>query len=225
MGREDLTGQVFGHLTVIRLAYHGDGARHWECLCDCGEAAIVTTAHLRNRRARCCGCRRRRNREGRVKDLSGQVFGRLRVIRLAYHGNKNRYWECACECGAVTVVSTARLRAGRKRSCGCLRRGRREGGQEDLSGRVFGRLTVLRIGGRCHRRRDGTAGRLYWVCRCACGSQKVVRATTGNLMSGRTTSCGCWRREAAREKASRQFWEHALPLLGENVVFERERLC
>jgi hypothetical protein len=32
-----------------------------------------------------------------------------------------------------------------------------------------------------------------WVCRCDCGAEKIVRA--GNLRSGHTTSCGCFRRE------------------------------
>jgi hypothetical protein len=34
----------------------------------------------------------------------------------------------------------------------------------------------------------------YWLCRCDCGTEKIVSA--GNLRSGHTQSCGCLWREA-----------------------------
>jgi hypothetical protein len=53
----------------------------------------------------------------------------------------------------------------------------------DLTGRQFGRLTV--IGG------PTTAGRrrIMWLCTCVCGNEKMVRAD--HLKSGHTESCGC----------------------------------
>lgn len=61
----------------------------------------------------------------------------------------------------------------------------------DLSGRKFGRLTVLR--------RGGYAGvRIGWLCRCDCG-EEVVKAAN-NLYSGNTKSCGCLRVKTAREQ-------------------------
>lgn len=54
----------------------------------------------------------------------------------------------------------------------------------DISGRVFGRLTVLSLSGT--RKRDG---RTMWLCRCECGNQKDV--TGKSLRAGKTTSCGC----------------------------------
>lgn len=53
------------------------------------------------------------------KDLTGQRFGRLTVIRL--HDKLNGYfrWECACDCGTVKIVSGPSLQGG-ARSCGCL---------------------------------------------------------------------------------------------------------
>lgn len=56
-------------------------------------------------------------------DLTGQRFNRLTVLR--YVGN-NRYnqrlWECACDCGNITVTTTHSLRAGIAKSCGCLKK-------------------------------------------------------------------------------------------------------
>lgn len=53
------------------------------------------------------------------KDLTGQRFGRLTVIR--YHDKLNGHfrWECACDCGTVKIVSGHSLKGG-ARSCGCL---------------------------------------------------------------------------------------------------------
>lgn len=54
---------------------------------------------------------------------------------------------------------------------------------EDLSGRRFGRWTVL------ERAHVGTNGRVYWHCRCDCGAE---RATAGvYLRAGESESCGC----------------------------------
>lgn len=51
----------------------------------------------------------------------GDKFGRLTVLGF-YGVNKRRQktWECECECGNVTVVSTTNLVMGYTKSCGCL---------------------------------------------------------------------------------------------------------
>lgn len=55
-----LIGQKFERLTVIKEAprnpQHNKPTRMWECLCDCGKTAIVTTVRLRNGTTRSCGC-------------------------------------------------------------------------------------------------------------------------------------------------------------------------
>lgn len=63
-----------------------------------------------------------------------------------------------------------------------IRMGRRTRHAEDLSGRTFGRLTVLGPTGR-------PSGKAAWLCRCMCGQEVTVRAD--HLKSGHTTSCGC----------------------------------
>ena len=53
------------------------------------------------------------------KQLDGQVFGRLTVVRRAGSSGGRVVWECLCECGvAVEVVSHA-LASGHTKSCGC----------------------------------------------------------------------------------------------------------
>ncbi len=52
----------------------------------------------------------------------------------------------------------------------------------DLTGKTFGRYTVLREAKR-------TTPRRAWVCRCACGKVRTVQM--GTLRSGHSRSCGC----------------------------------
>jgi len=86
-------------------------------------------------------------------------------------------------CGFATVVSSTRLLLPNgTRSCGCLRH-QPSGRLVDLTGRVFGHLTVL------HRDESVSGGKAKWICRCTCGN--TVSVFSDSLRSGRTKSCGC----------------------------------
>jgi hypothetical protein len=55
-----LHGQRFGKLTVLHHAgVTAAGKTLWQCACDCGGSAVVTTGTLRNGRSKSCGCWRR----------------------------------------------------------------------------------------------------------------------------------------------------------------------
>ena len=56
----------------------------------------------------------------------------------------------------------------------------------DLTGRVFGKLTVLSLHGT--RMESGGGSRRLWKCRCECGAESNVAGN--NLTNGHTTSCG-----------------------------------
>lgn len=59
----------------------------------------------------------------KVKDLTGQHFGRLTVISYAGTNKYNRsMWNCVCSCGNRKVVDSNSLQKGATRSCGCLDR-------------------------------------------------------------------------------------------------------
>lgn len=59
-----------------------------------------------------------------------------------------------------------------------------------MTGRVFGRLTVVKRG---PDRVFSGLKRVFWTCRCDCGNSTDVSGTS--LRSGRTTSCGCYLRD------------------------------
>lgn len=62
----------------------------------------------------------------KVKDLTGERFGRLVVIERDFeYAEKHNikplvYWRCKCDCGNYTTVLGTNLSAGKVRSCGCL---------------------------------------------------------------------------------------------------------
>lgn len=58
----------------------------------------------------------------KVKDITGQIYGKLTVIEPAYKGKDGaQKWRCKCECGNETVVDGRNLRSGQTKSCGCLK--------------------------------------------------------------------------------------------------------
>lgn len=55
-------------------------------------------------------------------DLEGKRYGKLMVVkRMANRDKAVTVWECKCDCGNTTIVTSANLRSGRTKSCGCLR--------------------------------------------------------------------------------------------------------
>lgn len=51
-------------------------------------------------------------------DLTGQTFGRLKVIARAPNGVDTQ-WVCLCVCGNTAIATSGALRYGRTVSCGC----------------------------------------------------------------------------------------------------------
>ena len=56
----------------------------------------------------------------RINDMTGQIFGRLVVVKI-HCRNNGIHWLCKCECGGQTIVKTGHLNSGGTRSCGCLK--------------------------------------------------------------------------------------------------------
>lgn len=67
--------------------------------------------------------------------------------------------------------------------------------KNELTGKQFGRLTVIEEAG---RQRYKNAGYVTWRCSCSCGSTATIRSS--HLISGATKSCGCLSREKLASK-------------------------
>lgn len=131
---------------------------------------------------------------GKSIDLTGQRFGRLTVVfRAENKGGKTR-WHCKCDCGKEKDVLAINLVRGLTQSCGCLHK--EELSQRkliDLTGRKFGRLTVLK------RADNSKSNGTKWLCKCDCG--KEIEVLASHLKDGHTKSCGCFSREVASENS------------------------
>lgn len=120
---EDLTGRVFGYLTVLRRAPNKGGRTCWLCRCECGREKEVISRDMKNGKVKSCGCHRHDSHTNWV-DLSGRRFGRLTAIEPTEQRDRRGgiCWKCICDCGNETVAAESDLVRGNSMSCGCLRR-------------------------------------------------------------------------------------------------------
>lgn len=169
-------------------------------------------------------------------DLTGRLFGRLRVLRLAdYAPGKGRVWTCVCACGRTLDIAGHRLTTNRnpRVSCGCAKGENVALGtikrSADLAGQRFGKLVVVERAEAVGKKGCG------WLCACDCGGRRVV--TTSELRDHNVCDCGCTRGQgrrvdlvgqtfghltvvapAAREGRKGRFWECRCAC-GNTVVF------
>lgn len=130
-------------------------------------------------------------------DLSGDRFGRLLVIsevpKEERKNKKYREFVCRCDCGSIVRTRRNNLLSGNSLSCGCLEKDfAHYRAVESLFGKRFGRLVVI------DEADDSKPAHLRLLCQCDCGQIKSISKI--DLVSNRTKSCGCLRREESRKR-------------------------
>lgn len=70
----------------------------------------------------------------------------------------------------------------------------------DLTGQKFGHWTVI-------KRAENIGRYVSWLCRCDCGTERVVQAN--NLKSGKSTSCGCIGLEKMVKRSTKHGFAHS----------------
>lgn len=207
----DKTGQKFNMLTAIeRISnYKGRGKTYYKCLCECGNYHYVSNDNLGKTFS--CGCVNRKSLSQRI-DYTGQKFNHLTVIEMLYNYKHNgTYCRCQCDCGNETIVYMGNVKSGKTKSCGCQEiqsRYGRQNHEKNLIGLRFGHLVVKELTEK--RYANGCVG---WLCECDCGNHMIVRS--GNLLNGKTRSCGC-------NKISK-YEEYVENILNElNIIYKRE---
>lgn len=63
-------------------------------------------------------------KRARSEDLTGRVFGRLKVESLFREGHRGLppLWSCICKCGETKKIRQDGLKSGGTKSCGCFRK-------------------------------------------------------------------------------------------------------
>jgi hypothetical protein len=118
------------------------------------------------------------------QNLSNLKFGRLTVVSegktiISKTNKKYTTWICVCECGKKILAKTIDLTRGGTKSCGCLREHLR---LKIKPKQIFGRLVTEKY-----------LGSSLWECKCVCGTIKNIKSN--RLISGKTKSCGCLKKE------------------------------
>lgn len=118
----DLTGNIYGKLTVLNEVNPKNHKRRYLCECSCGKQKTVYQVNLRSGATTSCGCyNKEANSANKKLELEGQRFGNLTAIeREGIGGHKIYMWRCICDCGETTSVRGDRLIRGTTKSCGCL---------------------------------------------------------------------------------------------------------
>lgn len=171
---EDLTGKRFKHLTVLYRVANKQNRPTWQCQCDCGNFFTTLARSLKDGRSISCGCA---SNEGHIKDHTGEIFGKLTVIKQLPEraSDGTILWECKCDCGNTTIVRASNLK--KTKSCGKCFCGK------DLSNQRFGKLVTIKYD------HTSSSKKSIWKCQCDCGS--IVYVSSADLIAGKTQSCGC----------------------------------
>lgn len=133
-----------------------------------------------------------------MDDNIGQKFNHLTILDIEYKkmsGHKRKYYICQCDCGNVVSIRADHILNNHTTSCGCYKKSLTsqlgKSKLKDLTGKTFGKLTVL------YQDKYSNTNRVKWVCQCECGNQISVFGT--NLVRLHTTSCGCSNRSIGEE--------------------------
>lgn len=177
-------GDIKGPYTIIG---YSDKKGWITCKCNiCGSIHDVTSSNVAKNKI-CKDCKSSYFTKAR-QNLVGRTFGRLTVIEPTFDKKGRSAWLCMCDCGNYTITTTGHLNSGHTQSCGCYMRDRTsEANSHDLTGQVFGKLTVIE---KTEGHTTSGGNRLTeYICKCSCGNYLPVLAT--NLVNKNTRSCGC----------------------------------
>lgn len=122
----DLTGKKFGLLTVIKRSEKRPKNRvtYWDCVCECGGKIATRGSSLRAGKVNSCGCLQKQYYKSHttIKDITGQRFGRLFVVKMVDDRTKcgEIKYLCKCECGNEKIIVGTSLKNGSSKSCGCI---------------------------------------------------------------------------------------------------------
>lgn len=116
-----LVGEQFGQLLVLRFGGRKNGAITYDCLCSCGKEINARKTNLTRGRQTDCGCQAFVRRRASGENLVGERFCNLVVLELEAAGKHGHVMKCACDCGKIVRVRKWNLLKGTTKSCGCRR--------------------------------------------------------------------------------------------------------
>lgn len=165
---DDLTGKQFGRWKVIKYA----GKSKWRCQCSCCANTIrdVRGADLKAGRSASCGCIKREK-----ASIIGNTYGDITIT--GYNTDTYQFKYRCNKCGYVGEAYKYDILYRSDNKCRHVTRI-----SEDLTGRQFGNWTVIKY-----------KGNYKWECKCNCNRGTIHDVSRYDLITGRSTNCGCKR--------------------------------
>jgi hypothetical protein len=121
--RLDLTGNIYGELTVVEMLYgyqfsSGKPRTYCRCCSQNGEEVIVRADALQSGATKSM---KGAGKTGKKIDISDMRFGLLVAVEPTNKraNNGSVIWKCVCDCGNYAEVSVGNLMRGHTLSCGC----------------------------------------------------------------------------------------------------------
>jgi len=114
----DIIGKTFNEITVLSYSHRDDSRgypRHfYNCKCSCGKEFKCIRNQIISNKTKSCG-----HLNHVIKDISGNKYGRLKVISFSHTKNGRSFYNCICDCGKECIIARDALVDGRTKSCGC----------------------------------------------------------------------------------------------------------
>lgn len=86
--KDDLTGKVFGELTVVRFVPTDSRRSHWLCRCSCGKEIIAYSGHLKSGHTSSCGNFTHR----KIKTMPEEAKQKIREAKTKHNGCNERLY-------------------------------------------------------------------------------------------------------------------------------------
>lgn len=99
-------------------------------------------------------------------------------------------WLAKCECGTIKEVNGRNVRAGKSKSCGCLREDKiidMTGWKMWEHGNPLSKIEIIK---RIPKPENSEYNGAWWQCRCGY-CNKIFNSSTNKIIGGRIISCGC----------------------------------
>ena len=87
--REDLTGKLFGKLTIIGPSKKINKTVYWYCKCECGNNTWKIASNLKSGKYKSCGCEQGNKKHGLYLSRARKSWADMK--ERCYNPNNNRY--------------------------------------------------------------------------------------------------------------------------------------
>jgi hypothetical protein len=134
---------------------------------------------INGRITRCNDC-------GKIKDLRNKRFDKLTAIdfyKYESNGKTDVFWNCICDCGRTTSVTSTSLSNSINNDCGFCK-------FEEMIGEKFGRWTVISA--------IKVDARNKVLCECSCNKKTKKTFVPSRLIYGDSKSCGCYHKDIVK---------------------------